>query len=556
MVKILELRDFKGFQVLSGPNQSSSYQWVNGVTTQSISYYYYVQALEEGTLTIGPASIEVDNQSLTTEAITVEVGPGQAPQTNTTQQSNQQVNPNQISNSNDWKERAAESIFVKMYTDKANPYVGEQVFLYTKLYQRINTYGSQITDMPDFNGFWKQEIEVNTDDWRVETLDGVQYNTLIIGKYALFPQRSGSFDIPPVKLSSILMIQEPTTRNFFGMQIQSMGYREVEYSFASAPFKINVQDLPLAGKPANFSGAVGSFNFEASIDSTEIEQGEALTLKTEISGTGNIMAVGEPIIDFPKQFEVYDPETSENISKRSNYVNGSKSFNYLLVAKQAGSFNIEPIEFSYFDLSTKSYKTIQSNRFNIRVLGDPNKENVLVSEKEDVAKLDEDIRYISLDTKLKPVGNNFLGSATFYASAAAPIALCSLLFVFLRFRENQKSDTVFYKHQRASKEAKKRMKKAQKFLENEDKKGFYNELASVLNGYVSDKFNISQAELNKELVQSKFAEKGVSESLASDFIQVLEQAEMALYSPTSADTMKADFSTIQNWIIEIEHEIS
>ncbi|MCB0509312.1 MAG: protein BatD, partial [Bacteroidetes bacterium] len=254
---------FEGFRVLSGPNQSSSYQWINGKTTQSLSIYYYLQALQEGELVIGPAQITVDNQILKTESIKVSVKKGNSTSNNTANNNtNNSNNTKSNSSSQDWKNQAKDQLFVKVYTDKSKPYVGEQIFLYAKLYQRVNTYGTQITKMPEFNGFWKQEIEVDQDAWQQENIDGVAYQTLIIGKFALFPQREGSFTIEPMEMQSIIMISEPTVRNFMGFQMQTMGYKQEEYNFKSSALKIEVQALPMEGRPISFNGAVGKFELK------------------------------------------------------------------------------------------------------------------------------------------------------------------------------------------------------------------------------------------------------------------------------------------------------
>lgn len=554
---------FEGFRVLSGPNQSSSYQWVNGKTTQSLSIYYYLQALQEGDLVIGPAQISVDNQILKTESIKVSVKKGSSNSNNTAnnnsnnnKSNNNSSNTNTNTNNENWKNQAKDQLFVKVYTDKAKPYVGEQIFLYAKLYQRVNTYGTQITKMPEFNGFWKQEIEVDQDAWQNENIDGVPYQTLVIGKFALFPQREGSFTIEPMEMQSIIMISEPTVRNFMGFQMQTMGYRQEEYNFKSTSLKIEVQALPEEGKPLSFNGAVGKFELKTSLDKEEVDLGEAINFKAIISGTGNIMAVSEPSIDFPKNLEIYDPQTSENISKRNNYINGSKTYEYLIVPEAPGSFTLPSFEFSYFDLESKSYKTLNSERYNIRVKGELAKTNKSKGHQDNLETLDEDIRYIYTKNDIRKNEQGFFGSGTYYALSVVPPFLYSLFFLFLKFKENENADLVALKNKRASKEAQKRLKAAKKYLDLADKKAFYNEVFDVLNNYVSDKFNIQQAELNKELIIEKFAEKQVSESLALQFEQLIQNAEMALYSPTSSLKMQEDYELTQSCIIAIENELN
>ncbi|MEZ4915541.1 MAG: BatD family protein [Chitinophagales bacterium] len=553
--------NFEGFKILSGPNQSSSYQWINGKTSQSISYYYYLRPIKEGNLTIAGASIEVDGQTLTTKPINVEVVKEQEPTTsNNNQQNNTRTQPSQQPqqpatnpSGEDWKEQAKDNLFVKVYSSKNNPYVGEQIFLYAKLYQRINTYGAQLSEVPEMNGFWKQDIKVNTDDWKPEEYNGKQYQTLVIAKWALFPLREGKFTIDPLKINSVIMVSEPRTESFFGFQMQTMGYKQVEYNFSSNAFNINVQALPLANKPANFSGAVGNFSMMATLDSSKLDVGNPASLKININGKGNIMAFNDIEPEFPKAFEVYDPQITENISQSSNFINGSKNFTYLIVPNQPGDFKIPPVEFNYFDLESKSYKHLYSDTFNIHVEGEA---VVQQNPTKNADALDEDIHYIKLNNDLTKRKQSFYGSNLFYVAAGAPVLLFGLLFLLVKYVDNKEIDLVATKRKKAQKEALKRLKQAKIFLDKHDKKAFYNEIFTALNCYVSDKFNITQAELNKESITQKFAERNVPELLAQQFMEVIQNAEMALYSPASDHKMQEDYLTTKNCIENIENELA
>ncbi|MCB0510678.1 MAG: BatD family protein, partial [Bacteroidetes bacterium] len=213
-------------------------------------------------------------------------------------------------------------------------------------------------------------------------------------------------------------------------------------------------------------------------------------------------------------------------------------------------------EFSYFDLESKSYKTLSSDRYTIRVKGELAKTNKTSGHQDNLETLDEDIRYIYTKNDLSSKEQKFFGSGAYYTLSIVPPLLYSLFFLFLRFKENQGADLVALKNKRASKEAQKRLKLAKKYLDNADQKGFYNEIFDVLNNYVSDKFNLQQAELSKELVIEKFAEKQVSESLALQFEQLIQNAEMALYSPTSSLKMQEDYASTQTCLIAIENELN
>lgn len=547
---------FEGFQVLSGPNQSSSYQNYNGNITSSLSVYYYLRPKEEGLLTIGKASVKINGETWYTEEIEVEVGPQKQPSAQQNNSGGGQYQPVNPSDPDEWKKQAKDNLFVRLYTDNATPYVGEQIFVYAKLYQRINSYGSQITDFPDFEGFWKQEIELQNYEPQYEEYQGKQYQTILVGKYALFPLKEGKQVIDPIKMNTLLMISVPKVMNYWGMQVQTMDYEQVEYNYASNELLIEVQALPTENKPLDFIGAVGEFELETSTDSLELQVGSPLHFKATISGVGNVMAIQEPVIEFPRQLEVYDPETKEVISKKSNRVNGSKTYDYILVPTKPGNFTIPGVSFSYFDVNTEDYVTLSAEAIDIKVNGDVLA--IVDNELDEEVEKQDDFELYDIYTSMEVVetATGFYNSWRYSLSLASPF-LCYLLFLFgVRLKDEFKPNDVALKYNRASKEAKKRLKQAKFYLDQKNQKAFYNEVFDAFNGYVSDKLNINRAELSKEFVLAKFAEKDISSELAEQFEQVLSNAEEALYSPQSFGKMQEDYLTAIDWIVKIEHEIS
>jgi hypothetical protein len=549
-------RYFEGFQVLSGPNQSSSFQWINGKTTQSIEYYYILRPVEEGEFELPAGKIQVKGKILETETIRVNVKQGHQP-TQAQQPTQTQKTQPQSTGGGDWRQVAKDNLFVRLYVDKNNPFEGEQITLTAKIYQRIQSYNTQIIEFPDFKGFWKQDYDASGNQWQDEEYQGQYYKTLVIGKYALFPQREGAFTISPFKLRTILRVQDDAAQTgspwdwFFRPQ-----YKEVEYEFSTSSVTVNVKPLPSAGRPANFSGAVGNFTLEASLDSSELKVGNATTLKTKISGTGNIMLMQKPRIDFPRELEVYDPQVQENISKTANPISGSYKADYLIVAAEPGNFIIPPVEFSFFDLKSQSYKTITSSSFELHVKGDKPVATTPVLGKETVEYLDTDIRFIALKNDLKKQTTPLLESAMFYSlMAGAPLFLFLLLFVRKKLEENR-PDLMQKRNKMAGKVAQKRLKTARNFLEKQDRKGFYNELVKAMWGYVADKLSINTAHLTKQNVTDKLAYRNVSEEKSQRLIQLIEKCEMALYSPVSGEEMMSDFETAGQIITEIENELA
>ena len=549
---------FDGFRVINGPFVESYSSNINGKKSSSYSIKYILQPLKEGEFTIASASIKVDGNTLYTEKIELTVLPPKDNLQPKQQQNNQQVtpqgDPNERPFNDDWQKQAADNLFVRLYTDKEQPYVGEQVFVTAKLYMAINTNGTQVTDMPEFQGFWKQEIEFTQDEPEIEVYKGKRYNTFLIAKYALFPLKEGSYDIDPVKMKSILMLRVPKVMNYWGMQVEVFDYEQVEFNYASNALSIEAKPLPTANKPAEFFGAVGKFDLNTSVDSTVINYGSPIRWKAVLKGTGNVMSIQEPELEFPRQFEVYDPEIDERISKKSNFVNGSKSYSYILVPKRPGEYTIPSMGFSYFDPEKEEYITLYSPEYPVKVEGEMPVEEA-DDETENFVEAYE-LAPLHKSNDLSKSNDSYFGSSNFYLALAAPFALYGFFLLGMRFRENNPIDLVALKNKRALKEAKKRLLKAKQHLDAKEKEAFYTEIFDAFNGYVSDKLAINQAELNKEYVLERFQEKEIPEKLGEQFIQVLSNAEAALYSPASISKMQEDYNIAIEWIVNIEHEIA
>lgn len=542
--------DFDGFKILEGPYQGSSYQNYNGKITQSVNVFYYIQALNVGDQIIGPASVEINGERVYTEPVKVKVLPAKvkAPPPNQVQQ-----NPK---TSADWKAQVKDNVFVRMYTDNQQPYVGEQIFVFAKLYLRMDIYGSQVTEMPKFQGFWKQELTVNSEEPTIEEYNGLQYYTYDLAKYALFPLKEGTFTLDPIKMKSIVLVSVPSVENFFGMQIQRMSYQQQEYIHTSNSLNITAKPLPEKNKPLDFIGAVGKFSLNTTIDSSAITLGNAIKLNSTISGTGNIMAIQEPLLEFPDHLEVFDPTVKENTSKNSNYIKGSKSFEYIIVPERPGSYTLPSTQFSYFDPETESYISLSSPKFEIQVNGELPQFFANDSLDKELNENPYELYELAISYDVQKKTDKFYGSFSYYAGLVSPVILYLFFILGVKLKDNFQVDLVALKNKRASKEAQKRLKKAKSFLAQEKKKEFYTEIFDAFNGYVSDKFNIQQAELSKELVLQKFNDKRISTHLAEQYIIVLSNAEEALYSPASSSKMQEDYKVAIEWIVNVENEIA
>jgi len=359
--------NLSAFRVLSGPNQSSSVSWVNGKTTTVISYSYILMATKEGKHKVGSASATIKGKTYQTNPIEITVGKGVKVQTNNNSSNQPQTK----------KANTSDDLYIKSSVSRTKVYQGEQIVATYKLYTRINIAGSELVKNADLNGFWSQEIEIGDTQWSQEVIGGYRFNVATIRKIVLFPQRSGNLEIDPLEMKFI--VQKRVSGGGQSLFDQFFGRVEnVEYSLKSKPIKIKVLPHPTP-YPNDFTGAVGSLDMQVDVSTNEVKANEAINIKIKVSGKGNINLIESPAIKLPSDFETYDPKVNDKTKTTLNGVSGTKEFDYLVIPRHAGQFNIDPITFSYFNPSTKKYKTITSNPIVINVLkGDGSASNNVV----------------------------------------------------------------------------------------------------------------------------------------------------------------------------------
>lgn len=557
--KTLKLpQEFPGLEFIGGPNQSSSRTNYNGKVSSKLTLTYFFQAIKEGTFTIPKASMEVDGVIYETEEISFSVKKAnKKPQANAGNINQNHKQQNKATEAYDWKKEVADNLFLKMYADNEKPYTGEQLTIYLKLYQRISTTGIELAEMPSFDGFWKHEFKlVDDDNWGQEQVNGVMFRTKTIGKFALFPQRAGVFNVSPMKLRAGIQLRVSGGNSIID---QIFGrYENKIYNFESNSLKIVAKELPLEGKPANFSGAVGQFKYTAKIDSPNTETFKAINLKTSISGTGNIMMVEAPLLALDESFELFDPEEKEYISKRSSAINGTKKYDYAFIPNEPGNFTIAPLEFSYFDPKTKKYKTSATDSLKIYVKAS---DVYLAAQAAEIKANAESSKEAAVDfADIKKENNypkestgfKFNESTRFKILFASPAFLALLLFFIKKRKENYNPDLVALNKRKANKLALKKLKQAAVFLKAKDQKGFYNEVIRSLWDYVSLKLNIDPEHLSKDNINEKLLAQNVSEEIANEYTEVIKSCEMALYSSIETNQMKADFEKAKALIIKLE----
>jgi len=550
--------DFKNFNILSGPSQStsSSIQIIhrNVIKSESYSYTYILQAVQQGTFTIKPASVTVDGKTYKSNPLTINVIKENYQQSQTNQ------NPAQNSQSTQTTtETNGKDIFIKAFTSKTNPYQCEQIIVTYKIYTKIQISQYSVSKLPSNLGFWSQDLTKQNQRPKQtnEIINGTNYAVAEIYKTALFPQKTGELTIAPLEIECIAQIKTENKRrrsndpfeNFFGNSFFNT-YTNVKKDVKSNSITINVRPLPTQNKPADFNGAVGNFSLKSNIDKTNSKTNEPITLKFTISGRGNIKLITQPDIDFPPDFEIYDPKITDNISTSNAGISGSKTFEYLVIPRNPGKYTIKPVKFSFFDLNSKKYKTLSSPEYDINIEKGANTQSNVVftgTNKQDIKYIGKDIRFIKTTPfMLHQKGVFFFGSLLFYLLMLLPFIIFIIIIIIWRKHIKQRSNIALMKNKKATKIARKRLKKAYSFLKENNKVAFYNEISSALWGYLSDKLIIPVSELSVDNIKDVLLKKNIKKDIIENFTLTLNDCEFARFAP--GDTSSA-MSNIYNQAI-------
>ncbi len=532
--KDLKVPEFTNFEVLAGPfeSRSSSYQIVNGKTSSSVSvsYTFTLQGLKTGTYSVPPASIMVDGQKHSSNGLSIKVLPddGSDAAADAAASSNQSASSSaKVTN---------DKIFIRANVSKSSVYEQEPVVVTYKLYTLADVVGMNNMKMPDFNGFLKQELDQNQNkQLSYENFNGKNYGTIVLYQVLLYPQRTGDITIDKANFEAVIRIQNKTqVRSIFDDFFDS--YTNVNKNLVAPAVKVKVYPLP-GTKPAGFTGTVGQLSMSSTISATQVKANEAVTLKVIISGNGNMKLIKNPEIKFPEGFEIYDPKVNNNFKTTTSGVTGNKTIEYMFIPRSAGNFEIPASEFTYFDLQEKTYKTLRTPAYNLKVLKAEGGESVVSGSyvnKEDVKQLGKDIRFIEtkpfkLARKTEPI----FGTVQGWILYLLPLVLAILLFVVFRKKARENSNIEFVKNKKANKMAQKRLKLAQKLLNEGKKDQFYEEVLKAVWNYLSDKLGISAASITKERVEDELISKGVSAEAIQQFTSILNTCEFARYAPNS-----------------------
>ncbi|NHM06062.1 protein BatD [Flavobacterium sp. CYK-4] len=533
---------FDGFRIVAGPSQQVSQSWINGRSSFNKSYSYFLLPMQKGVLTIKQASVEINGQIYKTNPVKITV----------TAAVPQPRDPNdepQVS--------ADDAIHLVAEISKGNPYVNEPITVVYKLYFSYNIGITNWRELnkPKYNDFWSQNIDIKQLVAEEGRYNGERYRFVTLRKTVLYPQKSGKLEIEPLSLD--IDVQVPTNRRDFFGRVQVMD----DHKRVSAGSKtITVKPLPEAGKPVDFSGAVGKFNFTVTPSKTNLKNGESLDLKVVASGTGNLKLFSLPKPVVPNSFEMYDPVHNEQVQTPLSGMNGRISDSYTIIPQFKGKYPIKPMSFSYFDLSTGKYKTITSPEIMITVMDGPTANSGAVAEnnsgvnKMKVAAGDQ-FRYIKLKTSLEKMHqDDFLGSTLFYFLLLLPVGVIPVIVLLKKKKEAIDSDVAGNKIRKSNKLAKQYLSEAKNQISN--KEPFYIALEKALHNFLKAKLHMETSEMSKDKIQDVLLAKNAQPETVKSLIRLVENCEMARYAPASSVAIQQDYEKAVALISDLEKQLA
>ncbi len=547
--------DFKNFMILSGPNQSTSMQIINGAVSASKAFYYYVQPQKTGKYEIGSASVEYDGKTYNSNPITITVEKGspksQASGSNGSQNS-QTISDKEI----------GENLFVRATVDREKVYLGEQVTVTYKLYTRLSIASQMsVNKLPSYEGFWAEEIDVpNNINFSTEMYKGKQYRVGLLKKVALFPSQTGDLSVTPFVLNVPVQIRQQRKSgnifdNFFNDPFFNNS-RTVNYTAKSNTIRLKVEPLPSKDVPKSYNGAVGNFSMSADLNKDETTTNESITLKIKINGTGNIQLLNMPEINLPPGMDKYDPKISQKVN-RTGMISGTKTAEYLIVPRTAGKKVIPPVKFTYFDPSKRAYETLETKSFTVNVAQGSGTvaQGGSGMSKEDVKLLGQDIRYIKTSygdiTEQQGV---LLFHAGFWVAAGLPLLLLAGLITWKRREDKLAGNIQLLRFQKADKVARTRLKTAKGLMQENNQTAFYTEMSQALFGYLEDKLRIPKSEISLERAVEKLNKLTNDEGLLTNLKECADQCEYARFAPSGNGkaAMNEMYDKMAGVIIELE----
>lgn len=537
----ITLPSFNDFRILYGPSRSQNMSYINGKMTRSTAVSYVLIPEKEGEFTIDPASVVVGSDKYETKALKVTVqanSNANSATANNSRQAKQQSAPSYQGDA----PKANENIILRVIPSRNSAYIGEPIRLDYILYSRYSNIELASFDVPPINGFWIEELETGETGWsrEGETINGQFYKKALLKSQIIFPQNKG-------KITSVATTAEClVNRSFF-----SAGSR---FKVESNTLNFNIKEFP-GTIPGDFSGLTGKLALSVDIDKKEVAANEPITLKIQYKGSGNLNFINDPEISFPSDFEVYDPKESNNYKITTSGFKGNKTFEYLIIPRYSGTYYLGNITLSYFDPNAKKFVKLSSDNIKISVAQGAGETEAGVSNgKQSVKTLNSDINYI-ITTPIASQSIAYLfnpASFTFYIFLALILIYGVITFLYRNKQVKERANVVGYKYKKASKEARKKLSKAKKFMNEGNKEAFYAEMSQSIYNYLADKLNIAAADLNRLTISESLNSKPQAKELSEKLFTAIDTCEMARFAPTESKDPKEVYENVSQLISDLE----
>ena len=539
-----------GLEVIAGPytSQQSSYQIVNGHTSRSssITFTYTLYADKPGTYTVSGAKARIGGKTVASHPVTIKVGAGSR-HGNGAPRMHEDAEPRMSSSG----KISANDLFVKVSASKRRVCEQEPVLLTYKVYTLVDLT-SLDGKMPDLKGFHTQEVPLpQQKSFHLEKVNGKNYRCVTWSQYVMFPQMTGKLSIPSITFKGIVVQRNNSVDPFEAFFNGGSGYVEVKRNIVAPGIDIQVDPLPK--RPVDFSGGVGHFTISAQLNHKTVKEGEPLTLRVVVGGIGNLKLIKQPVVDFPKDFDRYDPKVSDKTKLTANGIEGNMIYDYLVVPRNRGDYTIPAVSLTYYDTSTNSYKTIKTQPLQVKIeKGDGNKTTV-----DDFSDQPKDIKPIKTsDEDVVGVYTSFVGSGSYWLWLVLPFVVFVAVLVVFRKRALDSANIVASKQKRATKVATKRLKTAYRLMKAGRSGDFYDEVLRALWGYVGDRMNMPVESLSRENVVEAFEARNVQKETTEKFVHALDECEFERYSPGDpAGNMNKTYESAMIAIMDIENTI-
>lgn len=534
--------DFSDFTVIGGPNQSVSKSWINGVSNYAKTYSYFLAPKKQGKFTIGQATIEINGEIYKTLSVAIEVTKA----------------VDRPKDENDAEYIASKNIHLVAEVSETNPYLNEAITVVYKLYVSSDTGVSnwRELDIPRYNDFWSQNIDMKGLKVQNGTYEGQEYRYVELRKTVLYPQKTGKLEIEPLTLD--VTVDVPTNRrDIFGSRMMSQVHRTI----SAGSKTIDVKPLPETSKPSDFTGAVGEFKFNVITTKSELNASESLQARVEVTGKGNLKLFELPKLRLPSSLEVFEPEHTENVSTNTDGMRGSISDSYTIVPQFKGKYPIPSISFSYFDLKTESYKSISSGEIVIDVLEGPtnsstgdNNITAVNGTKQKVVLSNNQFAFVKTDSKLTSFeAEHFFKSIWFWNTLFLPLLAIPFAIVLRRKKDEREADVQGNRIRKADKLVRKYLSEAKKALGQ--KEAFYIALEKALHNYLKAKLHIETSEFTKDKIENLLLKRKVELEAVDEFISLIENCELARYTPITQVEMQKDYDKASKTISLIDKQI-